>query len=189
MNKIFAILAALTVAAPAGAFIVPPEPPKPEGPTYNTTKLQHRFCYEMDNDGEMIGSTYNRKCVEEGRQTNMMWTTPEKCDDFEGCLKVGMLMGNDFYGDVYFDDKFFMDTVAIFDRRNSPITYFEQFTVKCQGALHDIALQGVQWKRSFNTVHYRYDTMQLTHDICNKAYNVDTLKLKRSFPYIAGAVS
>ena len=82
-----------------------------------------------------------------------------------------------------------MDTVAIFDRRNSPITYFEQFTVKCQGALHDIALQGVQWKRSFNTVHYRYDTMQLTRDICNKAYNVDTLKLKRSFPYIAGAVS
>ena len=189
MKKIFAILAALTVAAPAGAFIVPPEPPKPEGPTYNTTKLKHRFCYEMDDTNNIIDSTWNKKCVEEGRQTIMQWTDPKKCDDFEGCLKVGMLMNNEFYGDVYFEDKFFRDKVAIFDRRNSPITYFEEFTVKCQGGLHDVALEGVQWERNFNRVHYRYDTLQLTRDICNKAYGVDSLKLKRSFPYIAGAVS
>ena len=189
MKRLFAILAALTVAAPAGAFIVPPEPPpEPEEPAFNTTKVDLRYCFEQDKSGEMISKTYNRKCVEVGNQTNMLWSEPEKCDDFEGCVKVGLLMNNDFYGTAYFDDRF-IGTVAVFKDKDSAITYFTEFTISCQGAIHDVALQGINWRVNFNTVTYQYDVKQLTRDVCNKAFNVDTQKIKRNWRYLAISAS
>ena len=189
MKKIFSILAALTVATPVGAFILPPEPtPEPEEPAFNTTKVDLRYCFEQDKSGEMISKTYNRKCVEVGNQTNMLWSEPEKCGDFEGCVKVGLLMNNDFYGTAYFDDRF-LGTVAVFKDKDSAITYFTEFTISCQGAIHDVALEGINWRVNFNTVTYQYDVKQLTREVCNKAFNVDSNKLKRGFRYIAGSVS
>ena len=118
----------------------------------------------------------------------MLWSEPEKCGDFEGCVKVGLLMNNDFYGTAYFDDRF-LGTVAVFKDKDSAITYFTEFTISCQGAIHDVALEGINWRVNFNTVTYQYDVKQLTRDVCNKAFNVDSSKLKSGFRYITGSVA
>ena len=184
MKAILTILAALSVAAPVGAFVVPPDA-VPSGPSSNKTDLKLRYCYEIDEFTNVkLNSTWNKECVKVGRQTRMFWTTPKKCDDFEGCVKVGMLMGNDFHDDAYFEDEFFMKNVAIFKAKKQAITYFDEFTINCQGKSHDVILQGVNWTINFNTVNYRYDTGELRREICNKAFNVDTKAIRNHWRVI-----
>jgi len=184
MKAILTILAALSVAAPVGAFVVPPDA-VPSGPSSNKTDLKLRYCYEIDEFTNVkLNSTWNKKCTKYGRQTSMYWTTPEKCDDFDGCVKVGMLMGNGFHGDAYFDGGFFMKTVAIFKAKKQAITYFDEFTINCQGKSHDVILQGVNWESNANTVNYRYDTGELRREICNKAFNVDTKTIRNHWRVI-----
>ena len=189
MNKILPLLAIALSIAPANAFIVTPDKePEPESVSYNTTKLDHRFCFELDESGEMISKTYNKKCVEVGRQTIMMWTTPEKCDDFEGCVKVGMLMGNKVYGDAYFDERFIRNVVPIFKVKDSAITYFDEFTVSCQGATHDVALELINWRVNYNVVRYQFDVGNLNRAICNKAFDVDTKAVRNHWSIIPVAL-
>lgn len=193
MKKILSLLATASLAtasiAPANAFIVTPDKePEPEGVSYNITKLDHRFCFELDGSGEMISKTYNKKCVEVGRQTSMMWTTPEKCDDFEGCVKVGMLMGNKVYGDAYFDERFIRDDVPIFKNKDSAITYFDEFTINCQGATNDVALELINWRVNYNVVRYQFDVSKLNRAICNKAFDVDTKAARNHWSIIPAAL-
>ena len=111
MKKIIAILAALTLAAPANAFIVVPEEDK--GPEVNKTKLDLHFCYDVKGTDGIKTGTWNRKCVDIGRKTEMWWTGAEKCDEFEGCVKVGMLMVNEFYDTAYYEGSVYNNTFPI----------------------------------------------------------------------------
>ena len=186
MKKIFAILAALSVAVPANAFIVVPEEEK--GPKVNKTKLSLWLCFDLDSRGKMISGSWNKKCTDVGNQTEMWWTGAEKCDDFVGCAKAGMFMVNDFFDTAYYEGELYEGKIPTFVDKTTPITYYPSVTINCRKGSFGVYLKGIDWERNFkeyNPTMYRYSTTNLQREICNKAYNVDTKAIKRSFGYIA----
>ena len=171
MKRIFALMAALTVAAPANAFIVVPEADR--SPLRTRTDVMLRFCYELHSSGEMNSETWNKTCVPTGNQSSVMWTNAEKCDDFEGCAKVDMLVTNTFLGDAFYNDRVDAANRPIFEAKPKPLTYLESATLNCQKPPSDITIEGVDWEKNLNKVHYVYDTKQLQREVCNEAYDVD----------------
>ena len=171
MKKLFAILAVSMMAAPANAFIVVPDEVKDS--SLRTTQLDHVLCYETDNSGEMKPETYNRRCSEDARKRNtvLAWKNVEKCDDFEGCLKVDVHIKDSRWGSFNFDNRV-VGTTPIFAHNNpSPQDKFDRITMDCQDVHNKVEIQVKNWEYSFdNPTHYLYDTQEAQRDICNAGF-------------------